>query len=164
MNDLDLKELERKNHDFVQVKRSELLALNELAAKSGTAHRLLMMLVQTMNKENAVIFSQKAMQQEMDVSRPTIDRAIKLLKDDLWLQVVKIGTANAYAMNSNVFWTGRRDKKLGVFSAQVITTLAEQDKDLREKPSMKLKKVPYAIPPEQPVILDDTENQRELDI
>lgn len=164
MNELELAETERKNHDFVQVKKSDLILLTELAGTSLIAHKMLMMLVQTMNKENVVIFSQKAMQQELDVSRPTIDRAIKLLKNDLWVQVIKIGSVNAYVMNSSVFWTGRRDKKLGVFSAQVVTTLAEQDRDLREKPSVKLKRFPLVIAPERPVILDDTESQKELDV
>ncbi|MFX3943901.1 hypothetical protein ACJBXQ_11380, partial [Streptococcus suis] len=72
---------------------------------------LLMVLAQSMDKQNAVMISFKAMQQILGKSRPTLDRAVRLLREDNWIQVVKVGTANAYVLNSAVFWTDRGDKR-----------------------------------------------------
>lgn len=132
-----------KNLDFVQVSRSDLRAIADLGAKSSLALDLLMTLAQSMDRQNAVMISYKAMEQILGKSRPTLDRAIRLLKQDNWIQVVKVGTANAYVLNTGVFWTDRGDKRpLASFSARVVTTLAEQDKDLRECPEVSLKRVP----------------------
>tara|TARA_R110001606_G_C15321507_1_gene644690 strand:- start:307 stop:792 length:486 start_codon:yes stop_codon:yes gene_type:complete len=132
-----------KNLDFVQVSRSDLRAIADLGAKSSLALDLLMTLAQSMDKQNAVMISYKAMEQILGKSRPTLDRAIRLLKQDNWIQVVKVGTANAYVLNTGVFWTDRGDKRpLANFNARVVTTLAEQDKDLRECPQVSLKRVP----------------------
>jgi CTP:phosphocholine cytidylyltransferase-like protein len=132
-----------KNLDFVQVSRADLRAIADLGAKSSLALDVLMVFAQSMDKQNAVMMSFKAMEQILGKSRPTLDRAIRVLKKDNWIQVVKVGTANAYVLNSSVFWTDRGDKKsLANFSARVVTTLGEQDKDLRECSDVKLKRVP----------------------
>ncbi|MES6198663.1 hypothetical protein U6J55_12350, partial [Cutibacterium acnes] len=121
-----------KNMDFVQVSRAELRAIADLGAKSALALDLLMVLAQSMDKQNAVMISFKAMQQILGKSRPTLDRAVRLLREDNWIQVVKVGTANAYVLNSAVFWTDRGDKRhMASFKAQIVTTLDEQDKDFR---------------------------------
>lgn len=144
----DLLEEERKtkkkskNLDFVQVQRSELRAIADLGSKSALALELLMVLAQAMDKQNAVMISFKAMQDILNKSRPTLDRAIRLLKQENWIQVVKVGTANAYVLNSSVFWTGRSDQKMASFNAKVITTFKEQDKDVRENPDVSLKRIP----------------------
>ncbi|MGZ7196466.1 hypothetical protein ACXWOC_09795, partial [Streptococcus pyogenes] len=77
-----------KNMDFVQVSRADLRAIADLGAKSSLALDLLMILAQTMDKQNAVMISFKAMQEILGKSRPTLDRAVRLLKDDNWIQVV----------------------------------------------------------------------------
>ncbi|MFM9587306.1 hypothetical protein, partial [Streptomyces caniscabiei] len=91
--------------------RAELRAIADLGAKSALALDLLMVLAQSMDKQNAVMISFKAMQQILGKSRPTLDRAVRLLREDNWIQVVKVGTANAYVLNSAVFWTDRGDKR-----------------------------------------------------
>lgn len=143
-----------KNMDFVQVSRAELRAIADLGAKSSLALDLLMVLAQSMDKQNAVMISFKAMQQILGRSRPTLDRAVRLLREDNWIQVVKVGTANAYVLNKSVFWSDRGDKKhLASFSAQIVTTLAEQDKDLRANPHVKLKRVPTLVGKDERVVV-----------
>lgn len=143
-----------KNMDFVQVSRAELRAIADLGAKSSLALDLLMVLAQSMDKQNAVMISFKAMEQILGKSRPTLDRAVRLLREDKWIQVVKVGTANAYILNSAVFWTDRGDKRhMASFGAQIVTTLEEQDKDLRANPNVKLKRVPTLVSKEERIVL-----------
>ena len=62
---------------------------------------------------NAVVCSYTTLCEITGVSRPTVGRAIKLLKDDQWIDTVKIGNANAYCVNERVFWqAGRNQKKI----------------------------------------------------
>ncbi|MES9320406.1 hypothetical protein ABEP90_12405, partial [Cutibacterium acnes] len=111
----------------------------------------------------------KAMQQILGKSRPTLDRAVRLLREDNWIQVVKVGTANAYVLNSAVFWTDRGDKRhMASFKAQIVTTLDEQDKDFRANPHVKLKHVPTLVSKDERVIVGTDElpppDQQDLDL
>ena len=68
------------------------------------------------------------------MSRPAVGRAIKLLKDDQWIDTVKIGNANAYCVNERVFWqAGRNQRKYAIFSATVIASATDQESDFQEK-------------------------------
>lgn len=158
-----------KNMDFVQVSRAELRAIADLGAKSSLALDLLMVLAQSMDKQNAVMISFKAMEQILGKSRPTLDRAVRLLREDKWIQVVKVGTANAYILNSAVFWTDRGDKRhMASFGAQIVTTLDEQDKDLRANPNVKLKRVPTLVSKEGRIVIGTDKlpppDQQDLDL
>lgn len=158
-----------KNMDFVQVSRSELRAIADLGAKSSLALDLLMILAQSMDKQNAVMMSYQAMEEITGKTARHLRRAISILKSDHWIQVVKVGTANAYILNKAVFWTDRGDKKhMASFSAQVITTLAEQDKDLRANPSVKLKRVPVLDIKEERIVLGNDDlpppDQQDLEL
>lgn len=158
-----------KNMDFVQVSRADLRAIADLGAKSSLALDLLMILAQTMDKQNAVMISFKAMQGILGKSRPTLDRAVRLLKDDKWIQVVKVGTANAYILNNAVFWTDRGDKRaMTGFNARVVTTLAEQEMDLRSNPDVKLRRTPALVGRDERLLVgtDDLPppDQQDLDL
>ena len=156
-----------KNMDFVQVSRSEMRAIADLGAKSSLSLEILMMLAQVMNKENAVMMSYETMESLTNKSKRQLSRAISLLKAEHWIQVVKVGTANAYVLNNAVFWTHRGDKKYATFSAKVVTTLDEQDKDLRRSPTVKLQRVP-SLQASERVALGDEElpppDQTDLDL
>ena len=82
----------------------------------------------------------------MGASRPTVQRAVKKLKDDLWIEVRQIGdrgTTNAYIINDRVAWLGRRDGiRYSLFSAAVVISDDEQP-DLSELDHQKpLKQIP----------------------
>ena len=158
-----------KNMDFVQVSRADLRAIADLGAKSSLALDLLMILAQTMDKQNAVMISFKAMQEILGKSRPTLDRAVRLLKDDNWIQVVKVGTANAYILNTAVFWTDRGDRRsMTSFNARVATTLEEQEIDLRNNPDVKLRRTPALVGKDDRVIVGTDRlpppDQQDLDL
>lgn len=161
----EAEERQRKstNLDFVQVKKSELLAIAELGKKNEVALNLLMSFVQLMDKNNAIMISFKAMENITGKSRSTLDRAIKVLKDDKWIQVVKVGNANAYHLNAGVFWSTHSDKKFGKFQATVVTSFDEQEKDLRKNPDVKLKRTPQVFAKEKPILLNDTNENNNID-
>ena len=73
----------KDNFNFVQLSRSYLQQMRKLARKSPIAHEILYYLVEHMGRTtNAVICSYTTLCEVTGVSRPTVGRAIKLLKDD----------------------------------------------------------------------------------
>lgn len=141
----EFKVTENKNYDFVQVSRSYLKQMRNLAKKNPLAHEILYYLVEHMGRTtNAVVVSYQTLCETTGVSRPTIGRAIRLLKNDNWIDAVKIGNATAYCVNARVFWQATRNqKKYAIFKATVIATESEQDSSYPEKSKEKLTFIPF---------------------
>jgi hypothetical protein len=132
------------NYDFVQVSRSYLKQMRSLARKSPLAHEILYYFVEHMGRTtNAVVVSYATLGEVCGSSRPSVGRAIKILKEDNWVDTVKIGNATAYCVNARAFWqAGRNQKKYAVFSATVIASESEQESNYREKAKQKLTYIP----------------------
>ncbi|KAA0072633.1 helix-turn-helix domain-containing protein (plasmid) [Paraburkholderia sp. T12-10] len=131
------------NQGFVQVSRKYLDDLDELAFKSPAARKLLTSLVKAMNKQNAVMVSQESLVKLTGMSRPTVQRAVTLLREQQWIDILKVGTANVYRVNSGVFWTARADGRWASFSAEVLLNFDEQDEKTKAQPTAKLRHIPF---------------------
>lgn len=151
-NETSKSHTENDNFNFVQLSRGYLSQMRKLARKSPIAHEILYYLVEHMGRTtNAVVCSYTTLCEVTGVSRPTIGRAIKLLKDDHWIDTVKIGNSNAYCVNERVFWqAGRNQRKYAVFSATVIASATDQDSDFQEKSKQKLTYIPVIEPNDIP--------------
>ena len=70
--------------------------------------------------------SYTVLQEALDLSKPTITRAIRTLKELGFIAIYKSGTSNVYTVNDNVFWKSWGNKKrYSKFPANVI--LAESE-------------------------------------
>jgi len=136
------------NYNFVQLSRGYLREMRGLARKSPIAHEILYYFVEHMGRTtNAIVCSRKVLSEVTGCSIATVGRAIKILKDDNWIDTVKIGTANAYCVNERAFWqAGRNQRKYAIFSATVIASASEQDSDYAEKAKQKLTYIPVIEP------------------
>lgn len=132
------------NYNFVQVSRSYLREMRGLARKSPVAHEILYYFVEHMGRTtNAVVCSRNVLAEVTGCSIATVGRAIRVLKNDNWIDTVKIGNASAYCVNERAFWqAGRNQRQYAVFSATVIAAASEQDSDFREKAKQKLTYIP----------------------
>lgn len=137
--------------DFLQVTRGYLRDMRELARRSPVAHQILWLLAERMNRTNAVVMSQKTMGQILGYSRATLSRAIALLRDENWIQVVLSGTSNAYVMNSKVFWRDHGGKRYTSFFAEVIASEDEQSHPIEDWDNVKLRHVPVLQSDEVPI-------------
>ena len=103
-------------------------------------------LVAQMGHQNAVVIPQKVLAKLMGRSIDTVQRAIKELESERWIQVVKMngpGTVAAYVVNDRIAWGQPRDQlRLSVFSATVVADASDQDlltlehSELRRIPSL----------------------------
>lgn len=133
---------------WVQTEREAHEAWARLIRKSPKAAELMHLITARIGDNNAVVMSIPTIMKLMNTSRPTVIRAVNLLRDDRWLETVQVGgsgTTNAYVVNDRVAWTGPRDGiRFSLFSAAVIATDDEQpDKGRlgREEPLRKLPRV-----------------------
>lgn len=130
------KEKEREKNSpfksFIQVNKETWKAEDWLMSKSPIAYRVFRFLVNNMDSYNAVMCSYKVLKEHFQVSTPTIARAIKLLKENGYLAVLKSGTSNIYAINDNIVWNSwGNNKKYSKFPANVILSLSEQEKSIK---------------------------------
>lgn len=133
------------NFNFVQVSRAYLKDWRGLTRKSPIASEILMYLVEHMGRTtNAVVCSYTTLMEITKVSRASVSRAIKILKDERWIEAIKIGNATAYCVNASAFWqAGRNQKKYAIFQATVIASSTEQESDFIEKSKHPLKYIPF---------------------
>lgn len=135
LNGQDLAEKEaaeeaaRKNSNFVQVQKSALKDMRSLAQRSPKAMTLLLTLVEKMNRENALMISKGTLVQITGMSMATLTRCITLLKEERWIQIIKVGTSNVYRVNSLAFWQSSKDKMYTSFRATIVACQDEQEEN-----------------------------------
>ena len=102
---------EKLNHNFVQIYREHIPELRWLMKKSGIASSILMFIIEHMDNGNALCCSHSVLMDYFDISKPTVTRAIKLLKENGFIDVLKSGTSNVYIVNSSIAWTSWNNKR-----------------------------------------------------
>jgi hypothetical protein len=125
---------ERLNNDFVQLYRKNIEAIVELGKKNYIAGYIFVYFLKIMGRDNCVVISQNTLTELFEVSRQTIYTAIKALEESKFIQVLKIGTANAYVINADIAWTTYNNKKTtAMFNAKVVASLSEQTEATKKK-------------------------------
>lgn len=119
---------------WIQLNKDAYKAEDWLMAKSPIAYRVFKFLMNNMDSYNAVMCSQTVLQEQFDVSKVTISRAIKLLKEKNYVDVYKSGTSNVYAVNKQIAWTSwGNNYKHGKFGANIIISESEQENSAKAK-------------------------------
>jgi len=117
---------------WVQMNKDAYKAEDWLMAKSPVAYRIFKFLINNMDSYNAVICSQQVLQETFDISRTTVARAIKLLKDKQYIDIYKSGTSNVYAVNKQIAWSSwGNNYQHGKFGANIILTESEQEEAVK---------------------------------
>lgn len=152
---------------WVQTERKAHEAWAVLIGSKPKAAQLMHMLVANMDRKGAVVASQKTLSEMMGCSVATIKRSLKVLTDDNWLDVARIGSerggVNAYLVNRRVAWADKREnQRYAAFDARIIVSASEQDQStmeakepLRQLPRMGETQLPTGNgiePPSQPLL------------
>jgi len=135
-----LKELERKRikkspyQNYVQYNLKQTENMIWLIDKSPTAAKLLLFIIDKMDKKNALVCSNQVLMEQFNISKSTVIRNIKLLENHKFIKIAKSGTTNVYHINSSLFWKNTGNKKWQAqLSAEVVITSSEQSKELQEE-------------------------------
>lgn len=128
--DPDTGELITKNANFIQFYKDNIAVLDQIMVERPAAMRIIFWLIRLMDDQNAVITSQPAMCEALNLHRNTVMQAIKYLKTMKVLNVLKSGTSYVYAINNQIVWQDTADnKKFALFSAKVYVVASEQEFD-----------------------------------
>jgi DNA-binding transcriptional regulator YhcF (GntR family) len=134
------RQAEKLNTDFVQLYRKNIESIVELGKRSQMAVLIFVYILKSIDRQNSIVISQDTLGEIFEVSRTTIWKAQKELEKSKFIQVVKIGNANAYVVNSELVWTTHNNKKeYAYFTAQVIASKSEQ-----KLKKLKTTKIPVA--------------------
>lgn len=156
---------------WVQTERAAHEAWSALIGRKPKAAQLMHLLVANMGKDAAVATSQATLASLMDVSLNTVKRALTVLVEEHWIDVVRVGSerggVNAYVVNRRVAWADKREnQRYAAFDARILVREAEQDAPiaddrppLRQLPSlspgdMQLPHGDGLPPPSQPSLVD----------
>jgi hypothetical protein len=143
---------------WVQTERKAHEAWARLISRKPRAAELLHHLVAQMEDQNAVVIPQKVLAQLMGRSLPTVERAVRDLVSERWIQVIRIGKGKeaAYVVNDRVAWGQPRDQlRLSVFSATVVADFADQDTASIDQ--VDLRRIPTLFPGERQLPSGDGE-------
>lgn len=134
------KEKQSPYERWFQVNKDYYKAEDWLMAKSPIAYRIFKFLINNMDGYNSVVCSYSVFQEYFDISKPTVTRAIKLLKEKEYIQIFKSGTSNVYAVNKNIVWNSwGKNFKYAKFGANIILSQSEQEQQEEEKKQIELK-------------------------
>ena len=119
-------EKSKKNRNFVQLYRDNMPELRWLMAKSGIASSILFFILEHMDNKNALACSYAVFEDYFEVSRTTIYRAIKLLQENGFIDVLKMGTSNVYVVNTDVAWSSwENQKQFAQFEGKMLVSRKE---------------------------------------
>lgn len=127
---------ERKSiyQDFAQLNRKNIIHLIKASQVNPKALGVLLFFIEHCNKMNAIVCSYQVLQEQLGLSKPTVTRSIKYLKENGFIHVYKSGTSNVYVINDNLIWTNSGDKaKYCKFPAEVILSASEQDEIAQDR-------------------------------
>jgi len=159
---------EDRNMSFVQFSKKAMASHRQLIQKNPVAGVLLTFFIEKMNKSNAVVCSSRVMEEITGRSRGTVSRALKVLREDEWIQTIKIGNVNAHVVNAYAFWQSTAtNKHYAMFAATVIASQAENEATFDEMAKIKTKSLPILEMSERGIISDEElppPDQAEIDL
>ena len=117
---------EDKNANFVQLYREHMPEMRWLMTNHPFPSSLLFFILEHMDNRNALACSYSVFEDYFEKSRMTIYRAIKLLQENGFLDVLKMGTSNVYIVNEDLAWTDyNSNKKFAKYDGKVLVSKKE---------------------------------------
>lgn len=109
-------------------------AIEALMKRSKGAATLFIAMLRVMDKQNALMASQKALGEHINTSRQTVNGYIKILSEGGYVQVLKSGKSSIYLINASIAWAGKRSDRLQAeFDCKVLLSLSEQSKAVQQQ-------------------------------
>ena len=102
--------------------------LRKLIHRCPAAAEMMIFLFKHVDKRNALVCSSKVLEEALGLSRATITRATKFLKDEKIITIKKSGTTNVFLLNADVAWKSwGKNHEYAEFEAKLIISKSEQE-------------------------------------
>ena len=128
-------ELISKKPPFFGFTKKPFPKLAILAREQPLANAIFITFIDEMNEDtNAIIVSYEALMELLNKKRTSIYNAIKYLKENGFIEILKSGNMNVYCINAQFVWSKSQDKiHSAKFNATVFVTKKEQRKNFKTK-------------------------------
>ena len=121
--------------------------VRDLIKISSPAALIFMFLAEQADRTNAVVASGKALASYLQLSEPTVSRALKLLSKreegkEPYLEIIKSGGTNVFVLNPDIVWSAwKTGKDYCLFgNAKVLVSTNEQDLGVKKRLNVLLEK------------------------
>lgn len=105
------KEEEDKNTNFIQLYREHMPEVRWLMTNHQFASSLLFFILEHMDNKNALACSYSVFEDYFEKHKTTIYRNLKILEENGFIDILKMGTSNVYLVNQDLAWTNHNSKK-----------------------------------------------------
>lgn len=132
----------KKNKDFVQLYRKHMAEVRWLARNNSLACEIFLFILEHMDTNNALACSYAILEDYTGKSKSSVTRAIKVLRENGFLSILKMGTCNVYVINQEVAWSSYGDNKEYCKFNGTMLISKKENKDYAYKKSYdKIKKI-----------------------
>lgn len=116
----------KKNSNFIMMYRYHMPEIRWLMKKSGISSSILNFIMEHMDGKNALSCSYQVFIDYFDISKATVQRAIKLLYDNGFIDIMRSGTSNVYIVNQDIAWCSwENQKQYCKFSGNILISKTE---------------------------------------
>ena len=116
----------KKNTDFVQLYRKHMSEIRWLARTNALACEIFLFIIEHMDRTNALACSYSVLEDYTGKSKSSVTRAIKVLRENGFLSILKMGNCNVYVINQEVAWTSYGENKdFCKFNGNIIVSKKE---------------------------------------
>lgn len=106
----------------------------QLIMNCPSAYAIYDFLVEKADRCNAVICSNRVLEEALGLSQATIYRAISILREKKFIDIKKSGSSNVYLLNKELVWKSwGTNFKYAEFGAKIVISEDEQEKPVETK-------------------------------
>lgn len=120
---------EEKNNHFIQLYREHMPEMRWLMTNHQFASSLLFFILEHMDNRNALACSYSVFEDYFGKRKTTIYRNLKILEDNGFVYILKMGTSNLYIVNADLAWTDKKNHKRYVKYDGKILVSKKENKD-----------------------------------
>jgi DNA-binding transcriptional ArsR family regulator len=106
-----------------------------LIENHNKAAMILNFILEHMDRKNALCCSYQIFEDKFGYSKSTVQRALKVLKENGYIAVLKVGSANVYIVNPQFAWSSwNNQKEYCKFDGNILISRKENvDYELKQK-------------------------------
>ena len=124
--ELKKQEQDNKNTNFIQLYRDHMPEMRWLMTNHQFASSLLFFILEHMDNRNALACSYLVFEDYFGKHKTTIYRNLKILQDNGFLDILKMGTSNVYIVNTDLAWTDKNNaKKYTKYDGKILISKKE---------------------------------------
>jgi Fe2+ or Zn2+ uptake regulation protein len=124
--EIEEQEKKEKNHNFIQLYKDHMPEVRWLMTNHPFASNLLFFILEHMDNRNALACSYAVFEDYFMKHKTTIYRNLKILEENGFVHVLKMGTSNVYIVNEDLAWTDKNtNKKYAKYDGKILVSKKE---------------------------------------